>query len=193
MRNRQYFQSFNDVLERVTPDSALTTVNQIVKIKKGYSAKHSATGETLQPSSVTDFLEDTGKAPREFSLDIETFEMPERMLEEIICATARCPTQKASGLDLIIGEALRSSAKLDCSFAAELWKACRRIRTVLMAWGEIEMVEICKKGDASDPENYKTIALLSHVRKNVESALDSEVQEKYRFHSAIRVLDWCRY
>lgn len=70
---------------------------------------------------MTGYLEDTLKAPRALSLHFETFEMPERILEEITCAAASCQSQKAARPDLIIGDALRASAKLHIYFIAELW------------------------------------------------------------------------
>lgn len=101
-------------------------MTQIPKIKKVYVAKHSATVETLQTSYIAGYFEDSWKVPRMLSLDLEAFEVPDIILEEITCAMCRCATQMAPGPDLIINEAL-------VLFIAELVKACGRIDTVQMA------------------------------------------------------------
>lgn len=53
-----------------------------------------------------------------------------------------------------------------------------------MALREREIVSMHKRRAASDLENYRPIALLSHVHKIIRNALDSEVREKYKFHDA---------
>lgn len=53
-----------------------------------------------------------------------------------------------------------------------------------MTGPESETVSIYKKRCSSDSANYRAKALLLHFRKIVESALDSEVREKYKSHSA---------
>ena len=51
-------------------------------------------------------------------------------------------------------------------------------------WNTSTIVPIFKKGDTEDPANYCPIALLSHARKVIESAIDSEVRRTYKFHSS---------
>lgn len=68
---------------------------------------------------MTGYLEETCEALREYSAELETFEVPESMLEKIIFATSRCRIYKEPEPELMIGEAFRSAAKLHSSLKDE--------------------------------------------------------------------------
>lgn len=122
-RKRQSSKSFSDRLQRVTPLAAVTTVNQISRLEERYTAKLSATGETLQCSTMTVYLEDTFKVLHDFHFDLETFEIPTSILEETTCTTPGCSTLKVLVPDLIMGVAFGASEKFPGFFIAGPWKA----------------------------------------------------------------------
>lgn len=89
---------------------------------------------------------------------------------------------KAPGPDLIIGESLWVANAIHGEFLAELRKACGRLAYVPKIWSVSTVSSIFKKDDAGDPANYRPIALLSHPRKVIESAIDSTKRQTYKFH-----------
>ena len=106
------------------------------------------------------------------------------MRQEIVHATGRAPLYKAPEPDLIVGESLGAASEIHGEFLAELWTACGRIAYTPKIWNINSTVPIFKKGDTEDPANYRLIALLSHARKVIHSAIVSEVRRLYKFHSS---------
>lgn len=47
------------------------------------------------------------------------------------------------------------------------------------------MIPVYKKGERSSPSSDRHIALLSHIRKAIESAIAQVITEKYNFHNTI--------
>ena len=97
-------------------------------------------------------------------------------------ATGRAPISKAPGPDLIIGESLRVAFKVYGRFLLALWKGCGRLSYTLSSWSRGIFIPMFKKGDKDNPANYSTIALLSHARKVIESAIDSSIRKTYKIH-----------
>ena len=81
---------------------------------------------------------------------------------------------KATGKDHIFSEAL--------ALVPKIWKKCGELQWIPKAWQSTEIVPLHKKGSTWDPNNYRLISLLSHVRKIVESALDKELRSVCRFN-----------
>ena len=50
----------------------------------------------------------------------------------------------------------------------------------VMAIGRV-VVPLRNKGSTWDPNNYRTISLLSHIRKIIESAPNQDLRSVYRF------------
>lgn len=69
----------------------------------------------------------------------------------------------------------------DC--ISEVWTVCGRLATVPKMWHEVLLYPIFKTVERDDPGNYHRIALLSHVRKVVEGAVDSAAKELVRLNA----------
>ncbi len=61
---------------------------------------------------------------------------------------------------------------------------CRRLGLTPTQWKKARLVPIFKDGDVNALGNYRQIALLSHVRKFVEMALDRIIRRQYKFHKS---------
>eukprot|EP00171_Calliarthron_tuberculosum_P006235 IDg6235t1 len=89
----------------------------------------------------------------------------------------------ATGPDHIFPEALQLCPSLTAKAIIALWGKCGELATVLKQWLQALFYPIQKKGDRSEPRNYRPIALPSHARKIVEKAIDWEVREHSVFSS----------
>ena len=181
-KKQDTFKEFAEGLLRASPSEATATINRITKAKKGYQAKHTAVGKSLTSEVMTQHIRETFKSPRNIAVILEPFEVTQDMENEIVNATGRAPLSKAPGPDLVIGESLRAAYKVHGKFLVALWKACGRLAYTPSIWSRSIVVPIFKKGDKDDPANYRPIALLSHARKIIESALDSTIRKTYKFH-----------
>lgn len=92
------------------------------------------------------------------------------------------PCSKATGVDEIFAEALQVDIKHNTKIIGALWKKCTELNHVLKDWATALLIPIYKKGDKSKPDSYRPIALLSHVRKIVESAIAKIIRKNYKFH-----------
>jgi exonuclease III len=117
-KKREGFLKFANGLQQTGIGPAQKTVNSIARIKKGYSAKHTAVGKTLDPTAMTDYLAETCKSPRPVQRYSPTFEVDCDMRKAIILAVCQAPASKAPGPDLVIGEALRSAPQVNGAFLA---------------------------------------------------------------------------
>ena len=64
------------------------------------------------------------------------------------------------------------------------WKKCGELKYRLKDWNTVLLVPIHKKGDKSDPANYRPIALISHARQVIARAVASEIRSQYQNHWA---------
>lgn len=184
LRKREQFQNFAEGLQNVRPGAAQTMINRISRIKKGYAAKHCAVGLKLDPEDMTNYIHETCQAPRALHLEQLSFAVSDRMAKEVHRAVKCAPINKAPGPDLLIGEALKTAPETHGQFLVELWRTCGRLKAVPSSWMRSTIVPLHKKGEINDPANYRPIALLSHARKIIESALDSEVRKEYQFNKS---------
>lgn len=59
---------------------------------------------------------------------------------------------------------------------SELWRSCGKLGEMPKQWHRVALFPIHKKDCGKKAENYRPIALLSHVRKTVEKAVDSAIR-----------------
>jgi len=69
-------------------------------------------------------------------------------------------------------------------FLTQLWKLCGRLGATPKVWDKITLFPIYKKGDRDRPNNYRPISLMSHVRKIIEKAVDSQLRREKEFSAA---------
>lgn len=116
--------------------------------------------------------------------EILTFTIDEthvKMLEEAIITA---PKNKATGADQIFVEALKVDAKRTSQIIAAFWKCCGELKYMLNDWSRAILVPIYKTGERADPQSYRPIALLSHVRKVVEATIAKIIRRQYTFRDS---------
>jgi len=101
---------------------------------------------------------------------------------EIHRALLKAPSAKASGDDELFAEVLQLTPLRTTEFICELWAKIGRLGYTPESWRTTVLVPIHKKGEIGVAENYRPIALLSHMRKIVETALNRTIMKITRFH-----------
>lgn len=94
-------------------------------------------------------------------------------------------TSKASGPDKIPGIFLREACFGLYKAVASLFKLCLQQRRVPTAWKQANVHPIFKKGDKSDPGNYRPIALLSILSKQFEHVIARAISQHLNLNSLI--------
>ena len=98
-------------------------------------------------------------------------------------ALAKAPTGKATGGDNLFVEMFRADQALGTEILTKIWEKVGEMGHIPQSWQESILIPVYKKGDASDPANFRPIALLSQARKIIESALDICLRRHYKFNS----------
>lgn len=93
------------------------------------------------------------------------------------------PTGKATGTDEIFVKAVKLDPDKISQIILAAWKKCSDLRCILKDWKTAILTPIFKKGNPSDPTNYRLIAVLSHVRKILEAGIAFTITDKYTFHA----------
>lgn len=90
---------------------------------------------------------------------------------------------KAVGSDKVFAECMNIEKRLMGTLIMEIWKASGRVGEMPSAWHDVKLYPIYKKGDRKAPEHYRSISLLSHMRKSVDKVIDAEIRNITDFHS----------
>lgn len=181
---QRVFQAFTDRLGNSNPQEAQGVVTRILRAKQGYVTEHTAQGHSLDRACFTQHKASSSIAPREVQYNRRPFNAPETTVQAILAAITKMPRKKAPGPDLIVSEALQAAPEQHAEFLFHLWNTCGRLRALPTEWLRSIICPIYKKGAPDLPENYRPIALLSHVRKVLEKMLDARLRETYTFHRA---------
>eukprot|EP00745_Piridium_sociabile_P034171 TRINITY_DN58732_c0_g1_i3.p1 TRINITY_DN58732_c0_g1~~TRINITY_DN58732_c0_g1_i3.p1 ORF type:complete len:233 (+),score=10.78 TRINITY_DN58732_c0_g1_i3:3-701(+) len=94
---------------------------------------------------------------------------------EIRQAISKLKTGKASGLDEISNEFLKSSVNQIIPFLIKLFNKLYDNGYFPDDWTRSVIVPLLKKGDANNPDNYRGISLLSSISKVFTSILNSRL------------------
>lgn len=105
----------------------------------------------------------------------------QKELEEVI---KTAPRKKATGCDGVFVEALQLVPTEAAKAILSLWEACGKASYMPQAWKRITLSPLFKKGPSDKPDSYRPIALLSHIRKLIEKALDGRLRRSYKFNIA---------
>lgn len=92
-------------------------------------------------------------------------------VEELDRALARCKAGKAPGTDQLSGEFIRAMPQEWRAYTLQLFNKCLEKEYTPLAWSEVLMTMILKKGDKLDPSNYRGIALVNCFAKLFTSIL----------------------
>lgn len=75
------------------------------------------------------------------------------------------------GTDGVHVEMLQSEADVWARFLTCWWGTVGRLAFFPNFWSESTLSPIFKKGDQSNPENYRPVSVLSHVRKKINATI----------------------
>ena len=94
-------------------------------------------------------------------------------------------TSKAYGPDGIHPRVLKECASELAPVLARLFRFCLKTKTFPSSWKHALIHPIPKKGDRSDPSNYRPVALTSTISKVFESLLNSHILKHLENHSLL--------
>ena len=117
-------------------------------------------------------------APPTFDLELP-FCVPANMslfdVDTLVSHIKRLPTHKAPGPDHIKAEMLKSLVAEIAPVLSLLFTLCYQWGYTPALWRQAQVFPIFKKGDATDPGNYRPISLTSVMRKLFEFSLIPEL------------------
>lgn len=101
---------------------------------------------------------------------------------DVITALAKEMLNRATGIDGISTELLLLTPHLCSTFIYRLWKQVGMLAHVPSGLTQGYVIPLFKKGDATQPRNYRPITLLSHVRKIISIAVNIRLNRQYKFN-----------
>ena len=99
-------------------------------------------------------------------------------------ALSSLPNGCAAGQDMLCYEMFRINEETFCNFLMAFWTASGRLNHIPCEWNRGRLIPLFKKGDPSDPRNYRPICLLSVTRKIIERALALAMNDSFTPHQA---------
>ena len=181
-RKRECFRKFTEKVDSGSTGEKAKGLGRILRIKNGYRKQNSLQGAPLDPADFTRFTAKKCTPTRATNITLLPFTTPIAFKDRILRAVREAPAGKATGKDDIFSEALALTPELSSEILYKIWKKSGELQWLPRSWQTAELVPLHKKGSTWDPNNYRPISLLSHVRKIIESALDKELRSVYRFN-----------
>lgn len=179
---RRCFKDFSRELDEGNSSSVAKRMSAIIKAKKRNRTKFGARQEPeIQLERFTTFVANKFP-PQSPAVKPLHFIVTQEMENFIAMAALQTPSDKAAGEDNLFGELFRIAPEHTTPTLIELWKACGRVADIPESWKKFNLVALHKKDSKSDPKNYRPIALISHLRKIFEKALDWKVKSITTFH-----------
>lgn len=171
-------QRLTEYLARGLQNTSIRTVKQIWN-KDSQHTPGEGESQSLEPAAFTRHM----STPPEhcWTPPLQHIKVDETTRKAIESAIRSAPHNKAAGVDEVFVEALRVETRKCSEIIGQLWEKCTETEHVLNDWSTALFVPIYKKGDKRKAESYRPIALLSHVRKVIESAIASIIKKQYKF------------
>lgn len=89
---------------------------------------------------------------------------------------SNAPRNKAVGSDEVFTECLNIDRKMTAKIISTFWSKCSKLKYVIRGCKTAILVPLYKRGDKSNPKSYHPIALLSHTRKAIETAIAGRIK-----------------
>ena len=170
-----------EALASSDPKDGAKTISAIIRHLSQQSASRNTDGSTLKLSDFTNHLSDGNKG---YSPAIEPFRLTRKFILRVTSAIRRAKSSKSTGVDELFSEAFKVTPELFGQILARFWVRCSELNYLLQDWNTGLLVPLHKKGDKSDPGNHRPVALISHGRQMVSSAIGSLIRQDYKFHTA---------
>ena len=176
-RKREFLEKTANAVHERSMSDGLKIVKSILKDSGSQTGTDNS---TLNLKKFTNHIAGIGNG--NYTPDIIPFELPEKFQERIITAIEDSAPRKATGSDEIFYESLQVNPKLCAKILCNFWKKCGELKYRLRDWSSVLLTPIHKKGDKTDPANYRPIALISHARQVIARAVAAEIRSQYRNH-----------
>lgn len=115
---------------------------------------------------------------------LEMFDIPVGSGKLVVNSINSCPNGKSVGTDGVFAEALKEVPELAGEILTSIWQKCGKLGYMPKTWRIARLVPIYKKGDTSDPQNYRPISVISQLRKIIDGAIDVHLRSSYTLHPA---------
>ena len=180
-QKRKILQQQTRMLANADPRDSLKSIKSILRKSSPISDREICVDSgSLNPVDFTRFL--ATPMDKRHSPSLHPISVTPDFIAYVTRAIQKSKRNKASGVDELFSEAFtvapQAFAKILCSF----WAKCSELNGLLADWQTALMVPIHKKEDKSNPANYRPIALLSHARQMISSAIGSMIRTDYTFH-----------
>ena len=170
-----------EALTSPDPKDGAKTISAILRTFSERETEDKNDGSTLKLSDFTTHLSDEGTGHRP---PIESFSLTRSFIMQVTAAIRRAKSNKATGLDELFSESFKMAPRLFGEILARFWVRCSQLNYLLQDWNKGLIVPLHKKGEKADPGNHRPVALLSHGRQMISSAIGSIIRKEYKFHAA---------
>ena len=96
----------------------------------------------------------------------------------------RAHNGKSAGPDELFVDMYMWLPKQMAEILSLIWQKCGSMRYILEPWSNCTLIPIYRKGETHIPESYRPIAVLSHARKIIESAIANVIEKQVTFDAA---------
>lgn len=118
------------------------------------------------------------------SADLSPVKMtvPEDFRDAIKKALSKAHNNRAPGPDGVISEVFQFARAEISEVLFNLWQCAGALGHIPHMLLRGTVVTLYKKGDPTDPSNFRPITILSHLRKILSIAVNTWIMESYHFH-----------
>ena len=122
-------------------------------------------------------LDDTGSTSSSLTPSNHTLRPIYISFKDVVFALSELDTRKAYGHDGIPPVVLKTCSHELASILAKLFRLCLKTETFPSSWKFALVHPVPKKGDHSNPSNYRPIALICTLSKVFESILNEKIRK----------------
>lgn len=120
--------------------------------------------------------------PTHPAITTTTFQTPPSFHNLIEQALHKLKPHKTPGPDALTSEVLQVTPTSSATLMMALWTAVGRLEYMPPTLTDGVLIPIYKTGDHLDPSNYRPIAIISHLRELLSTAVDTAIRQVYIFH-----------
>lgn len=137
-------------------------------------------GRKVSPSAFTRYLETTHAQHEYGEIVVEPFQVDRDDMKARLERAIRAENpNKAVGTNGTHIEMLQVETAVCADLLTAWWTAIGRTRVFPEQWSRGTICPLLKKGLQSDPDNYRPVLLLSHIRKTVDTAVLTNINEQF--------------